>query len=368
MKKNTIFIFLLLSFILSGKLSAQNVQLRLLESWNGASWDSTTRFVYSYDANSYLLSQSIDNFNGSSWLNNTLNTYTSDVIGNQTISIRQIWSVASNSWQNSVRTTNTFSLNKIISSTIEYWISNAWSNSTRVTNTYDANLNMISELQENANGFLWQNASLTSYSNNASGQPTLALGQTWSVSTNAWTNSTKNTLTYQSNKLSTNISQNWDGSTWKNSIQFNYTYDSNMNLISQLIQTSSGTSWDNLSQYTYTNNVNGNPLIMVYESWNNSSWRLNQRSIYTYSNSIVSIPSFAKYLTYKVFPVPATDMLYIHLDENSGLDFQIVDLIGKVILQIRLTKENNSIDINSLDKGVYFLISLKGEAIKIIKD
>ncbi len=58
----------------------------------------------------------------------------------------------------------------------------------------------------------------------------------------------------------------------------------------------------------------------------------------------------------QIFPNPAADFLNIISNtETNGLEFRIIDNLGKVVLLNYITDKNMIIDISSLSKGVYFI-------------
>jgi len=61
---------------------------------------------------------------------------------------------------------------------------------------------------------------------------------------------------------------------------------------------------------------------------------------------------------FKLFPNPAENML--NLENSYSNDFEILDLLGKVVMKGLLENGNNSIYISNLEKGTY-IISFSGQ-------
>ncbi|MBJ7427554.1 MAG: T9SS type A sorting domain-containing protein, partial [Bacteroidia bacterium] len=74
----------------------------------------------------------------------------------------------------------------------------------------------------------------------------------------------------------------------------------------------------------------------------------------------------------KVYPNPAVDVLNIELHQkNTGTEFYLSDLNGKVMLKGELSEIVNKIDISLLPNGIYTLTVLPSgkptETVKIVK-
>jgi hypothetical protein len=94
----------------------------------------------------------------------------------------------------------------------------------------------------------------------------------------------------------------------------------------------------------------------------------------SYGNEVNFITSLANGLQVNaiailsnLYPVPAEDIIYVQLNDNP-MRYTINDATGKEVLRGYLTKENYSIDISNLSKGIYLLKSEKGQKLKIIKN
>jgi hypothetical protein len=79
-------------------------------------------------------------------------------------------------------------------------------------------------------------------------------------------------------------------------------------------------------------------------------------------------------LEMSVYPNPTTNYLTLNVDdvELSTLNFQLIDLQGKVITNKKVNSTTTSINVESLPKAIYFLNVTKGNQIiktfKIIKN
>lgn len=81
---------------------------------------------------------------------------------------------------------------------------------------------------------------------------------------------------------------------------------------------------------------------------------------------ISGLESNAK-LNLKAYPNPAQDALYFKGDVNHKIDLRIIDVNGKIQLEMNDFVPSNSITISSLESGVYFLQIQSAEGISSIQ-
>ncbi|MFT6002117.1 MAG: hypothetical protein ACI95T_000875 [Flavobacteriales bacterium] len=77
-------------------------------------------------------------------------------------------------------------------------------------------------------------------------------------------------------------------------------------------------------------------------------------------------------LELSVYPNPTTDYLTLKLDEFETLNFQLIDLQGKIIENKKISSTTTSINVENLPKALYFLNVTKNNKVvksfKIIKN
>jgi len=66
---------------------------------------------------------------------------------------------------------------------------------------------------------------------------------------------------------------------------------------------------------------------------------------------------------FSISPNPVSSILNINIDEKNDRNIYIINSIGKTVLQQNITKNNNSIDVSKLHKGLYF-IGMNGVNVK----
>jgi blue copper oxidase len=70
-----------------------------------------------------------------------------------------------------------------------------------------------------------------------------------------------------------------------------------------------------------------------------------------------------------VYPNPTKSILHVDLSENSGITYELINLLGAVVQRGSLNNLSNLLDLSDLTRGVYlFRIPQTGQSIKIVLD
>ena len=237
--------------------------------------------------------------------------------------------------------------------TYDTWTTNSWQNSLKQTNTYDGNsylTNNLSQLWDSPTSS-YKNNSQINYINNSNGTAQQYISQTWDINTNTWNNSQRTSCTYNpSNKLLTTTSEMWTSGSWQNSQKQTNTYDVNDYLTNNLTQLwdSPTSSFKNYSQVNYINNSNGTVQQYISQTWDNTSntWNNSQRVTFTYINTTgIFENDEAKFI---VYPNPTNYMLYFNIDEDI-ISIQVFGIDGKLIME----SSDNALNVSQLPNGIY---------------
>jgi hypothetical protein len=106
--------------------------------------------------------------------------------------------------------------------------------------------------------------------------------------------------------------------------------------------------------------VEANPLHITIDKLDREVTVLNPESRNIADlDATLSAPNFNAIEGLKMYPNPATDMVYF----SKEISFQIFDLTGKIIFTANQTQ---SINIQGLSKGVYFVKTTEGETRKLM--
>jgi hypothetical protein len=87
------------------------------------------------------------------------------------------------------------------------------------------------------------------------------------------------------NDVLSEVIQYWGGSLWVNDNMYTYTYDSHNNESSQLYQNWSGSAWNNVTLDIYTYNSNLYMVSDTTKTWNGAAWVNSNLKVYTYDGN-----------------------------------------------------------------------------------
>ncbi len=155
------------------------------------------------------------------------------------------------------------------------------------------------------------------------------------------------------NNLTSNLMQDWNGSTWENNNQHAYTYDANNNRTSELWQIYynwDGGSLGNFTYNTYTYDANNNLTIEKWYSWAGSDWGTNPTTItrtYDANNNKISEYWEGGYAT-----TMRTYFTYDASNNNTNITEQINSGgIWVNYMQSSFTFDANNNQISSIEKN-----------------
>lgn len=133
------------------------------------------------------------------------------------------------------------------------------------------------------------------------------------------------------------------------------------------ISTDNGNTWTpfetglNTASHYYPNlgsNADGS-LMFTIRNNGTEVYRFGTASMSTNNLSISTSPI-------SIYPNPANSILNIEVKETTNI--KIVNMLGETVSTQKLNAGNNSIDISSLTKGIYFIQPSNGGAVKFIKE
>lgn len=345
-----------------------------------------------------LTSSLTESYNGSTWQNSSKTEYSYDASGNVTEEIYLSWDSTSSQWIPLDKSSYTYNAdNKATVVLYEYLGSD--SEQYRTNYTYDANGNLILILDQEWNGSAWVNDykfDLTYTNNRLSGGASYTWsGTDWIVTGD---DDSKFTINYNANgTISSFNSDAWDGTNWVSSDNTIFSYDANNNLILQDGQTWNGTAWISEYKSEYAYDTNGNLItekesylengsfVMGYEqtaTFNTAelissyihpfkdktgidyltepngivnkiltkSGSSSDRTTYNYGESTASNKDFNS-LAFSVYPNPASSFVKVDDSSFSLKSMEIYNLIGQ---KLRSTTKNQ-MNIEDLVDGIYLL-------------
>jgi len=364
-----------------------NVTGETWQTWNGFSWQNTSRGIYTYSPANARITDLRQTWNGSAWVNATLNTVTYDQNNNRTHDLRQNWS--GSAWLNSTLSVYTYDVNNNQTGGLsQTWSGSSWSNISRQSNTYDVNNNRISELYQPWGGSAWVNHSLFNYYYDFNNNRVNSVGQLWVGS--AWVNNQNIVSTYNTNnKLTSHMYEAWNGSAWAHDALYSITYDAYDNVISTSNQDWFGGGWYDGRLDSFFYDSNNNLIDYRIQNWSGFVWLNDYIShrvydagnylvteTYTYWDTTGTMAEYGDSIIYyyhtvvgtqdveagkgglSVYPNPVSDQLSVSGRDFAGIGkVEIYNLAGMKVYEANYSGYPKEIkaDVSQLADGMYFL-------------
>jgi len=255
--------------------------------------------------------------------------------------------------------------NNLILQAYYYWDSgiNDWIGGDKDKWTYDANNNQTSyeHYTWDININDWVGISKYEYSYDTNNNRILNVSYTWDSSINDWVGSNKQEDTYDANSnLTLHIYYDWDSgiNDWIGHYKEEYTYDTNNNqtLYAYYNWDSSINDWIGNFKSVYTYDINSNLTVNAYYEWNNTinDWLLRTKCYYNYDTYLIEIAELNQN-SFNLFPNPTKDKVIIESEKVKIESIEILSLTGKTVKQLIINKEQTTIYLGNLAKGVYFV-------------
>ncbi len=266
-------IVIVLVLILFGSIASKGIACRI---------DSVYYYDYFYD------SQADTNLKVLSQIR--IYSYASD--GLSSTQIDQLWDRTNHVWVNSDKNDYTYNAShQVLSWTEEHWFNKTWAVGYLTEYTYDVNGYLTQKLRRYSDN-PWVNSEYDLYSNNANGQDTLHVHQTWNTAINVWDNYYNTSSSFFPNgNLQERINQTWNAKTkvWTNYIKFN-NYIDVTGLISQYtfqVWDTSSLTWLNFRKSDYTYTATGHLSTSITQEWDSTAhkWVNYEKTDSTYNNS-----------------------------------------------------------------------------------
>lgn len=365
MKKITFLLFTLCAttFFAQNKLTSS-----LDESFDGAIWTAANKVEFTYDDNNNLSEETTlawrvgtsqwEKLNVTSYIYNESNKFVEELYQEFDGAIAEMKNKAKNTygpegdliqvieqdyinliWVNREKIAIEYADGRIASAIISEWNGSAWilgDNSFKLIMNY------------NANG---TNSSMTNYF--------------WEGD---WVKVERTVLSYDVNNwVTSEVTENLDGSTWLVENKKEYTYNANGNALTVkrfsyddgdfILENEEINTFDtaqlmadfihpfkDITGVDYLFSINGK-INKIFSTTSSDS-----RTTYNYGESTASIPGF-NLANVQVHPNPATDILNVSIQNGLIFKIDVYNLLGKKLFTSTKTK----INLESLVKGVYLL-------------
>ncbi len=348
----------------------------------------------------------------SQWVNSSLDKYTYNGSGNNTLYVISEWNPASELYEPSYQEELSYSDGMLSERVISGWdaIASVWELYEKYTYTYNASANIIlsysyfydepdwilsgkDELNYNGSGNLtlnisyywdesgndWKYAYKNEHTYNGNGFLTVSTMSYWDIPSNEWQKSHKSENTYNGNGQQIIVMSyfTWDegSSQWINETRDEYTYDGNSNLVMGLGQEWDNGQWVNTykAEVSYNNAYPFEELVLPWSyidytiplfvhmpveiiQWNyiGSSYVLSDKVLFKFSGiNITDVPNVQVYQI-ALYPQPADGYVTFKWENNSSdFDLDLYNINGSLVMESKITS-NKTVAIDHLASGLYF--------------
>lgn len=270
--------------LIQGEDSWNNYSKRVLEYYNSGKLKKETEYFWqnsstqwlpayvkennSYNKNIELYSKiwndTTEQFTGGYRI---ASTYLADTL--LSVQILQNWEVASNAWKNIARTENTYTNKLITNSEQKIWKETDWISDFSIEYTYSEFGDLLTETSKQWDTIAnkWVNVALTDRSYNSLGNVTNIVYKYWNTETSEWVNDLNRIIGYNAQfKVSSRLTQKWDGSAWADISKASLIYDSQGRNTQYLEEIWSSSEWINAYREVYT--YASDKITIQINNWN----------------------------------------------------------------------------------------------------
>lgn len=340
---------------------------------NGAGWQDSLQYLYTYDANSNLIMTTTRTWNGTAFENSSRFLRVFNAMNKIVLETNQLW--GNNMWLNDTRTMYYYDAqgrDSVVDG--QYWFDagSIWLNNELTTTTYSNDTQTV--ILQFYNGTMYEDYSRDITTLNAANQPITEIRQFINLQTSAWDNYQKDSGSY--NTAGDNILKsyyNWDdtAAAWKlmfrDSSEYNAAHARTLH-VTKRVDAASQTLINYLRQFASYNSFT-QPTDIINEQWIvGSGWfpsltgsyrtRYYYDEVYSPASTGAIAHTQAAVLLY---PQPAGQHtnLRITWPQPQSCTIALTDMQGRLLRQWAVaatTRYETQINTAQLPAGNYFII------------
>ena len=374
--KSIIYIFLF-SICFSIQVTAQKYTTMLAEEWTNSNWRGSMRSTNTFDSNGNVINEAIDSLNATTllWEKSVLISHTLNSNSTVNFSITQSWNNIMGMWEDFQKMIYTYDGSmRVLTQKSQMDLGAGWMDFAMTTNTYNASGQLIKSVDQvmDLSSMQMKDASQTTYTYNADGTENQSVYQDWNSTLGAWKNSMRWTNTYNaSKKLILVLTEDFTSDVWVNDMKSILSYNTNGLVNEALYQDWDATAnaWIDTDKDIFTYNANGSINQQTTMEWkkDQSKWENQSRLTYTYPIATFVDPATADLDQLQIFPNPFSNVITIENTTLKELNLQIYNANGQLVKSIENEHSFSTINLASLNNGVYFLKVVTPETQKVLK-
>jgi hypothetical protein len=213
--------------------------------WQGSAWQPSQKTTNTYDAANKTLSETVQNYINGNWRNYYRYLFAYDANENELTDNYQGWDTLGNWWH------------ELIADTF----------------TYNAQNLLITQITFDSAGYIY--GALDSFVYNGAGEAINRFSYEWDTTHSNWGLPYQDVyVNYNAAKLLSDLTLQWNGSSWVNSANDTSVYDNNGNLLSQTLLAWNTTFWATQMQYIYRYDAGNNEItrLINYPDPTSTTW------------------------------------------------------------------------------------------------
>jgi Secretion system C-terminal sorting domain len=279
-------------------------------------------------------------------------------------------------------------------------ITKSYYDSQKTTNFYNSDSLLVKTIGSGFKNGSWIDTYTGVYEYDASKNNTKITETSWSFITNSWFDTFVRTFDFDSrkNKIKQKI-RVWNNTQniWIDNEEDEFTFDSSNNMMSQVCKRYDSVSkifdfyfkktisYNSKNSILEQNNYNWNPIfgwinaikhnyqynsdnsVMIketYSNWDNNIFNFLDRIEYICSQSTTANQEIATTSIVNIYPNP-TNTSEINVKSTEKANYTLMDLSGKVLDFGKLSEGNNTLQLNSIQNGMYIL-KMNQQSFKIV--
>lgn len=386
MKNSLLLILAVISFSLYGQ---NKLKSSTSEEYNGSTWYKNGGVDYEYDNNNNLQSVTYYSWNGTDYVLSSILTYTYNSDNKITEQIIIVWNNTSDELDTLERNTSSYNTSGELVEYITYSPSaSGWNESNKQEITYlNSKISQIDYSSRNSNQWVNNLKLVVQYTGNRLTQANMMTFN----GTNLWEDNYRHILTYDPyDNIKENKIEYYTNSVWTDFTSFSYELDANYNHIKEYVGDTSSEHTKTEYEYDLTDQmtnyahpfISAQPDSYLYKDFPfvnkvlaatsfyydtlTGSYEENIKITHNYNDQLVlSTDIIQQIQKVSLYPNPANNFIQVK-GITKPENVSVYTVLGVKVFD-SVVSENEQLDIQGLNQGLYLLKFENGTALKFLK-